>query len=365
MQESAKMQFQQPDDPADLFADPRYIRDDDHDPERDRSKELEVINPYARECIGVIDEGGATPDDSRIPPPEPPEDYWTMPNSLILRRMHVVPRKFLYVPHHDTCPIPLKWLDIVRETNTDLDHAGLHKFEDYWTTELRDPHRKQLDEAFIGYTQFQLLEPEKENGKTNQHGRPTVVHKDTARPPNVYVEFWRTASRKEQEKAIAAWKIEGPKREQERRLANWTEYVHPIDVPEYKRRVPEIRQRLREPPAPAMPSVDLRTIQAISAAATTTSHGHEQETVRDTSHVLGCPSIPSSVLDSDGTPLLSSHSHDDKDLIATAFPAPDAKPVHHDNLESAGYVTAEYFALVHKAIDRDKYRRIPNAQQNK
>ena len=53
-----------------------------------------------------------------------------MNNDVIIRH-HVLPRTRLYVPLEKHCPIPLKFIDVMRKTHTDLEGEDEHKIEDF------------------------------------------------------------------------------------------------------------------------------------------------------------------------------------------------------------------------------------------
>ena len=173
-----------------------------------------------------------------------------MPNSNILIRNIVVPRPKMFVPTVENCPIPLEWLDITRNTTTSLSHNMLHKIDDYWTHDARNGAR-ELDEEWTGHVQFDLLHKQPEPGKEWQKHRLTVIQ-PTTRPPTILVEAWRLMSDSAQKKAIAKWKIEGPKREKEYIDSKKLKYVLPHDFDKYDRVVPSVLNSLKLPTAPAM-----------------------------------------------------------------------------------------------------------------
>ena len=65
------------------------------------------------------------------------EDYWAF-SGWYLYRIHQTPRRTLYFPGED-CPIPLKYLDVMRATKTDLDsgirtaHTLIHTWRAFAT----------------------------------------------------------------------------------------------------------------------------------------------------------------------------------------------------------------------------------------
>ena len=80
-----------------------------------------------------------------------------MPNNDLLIRHHVVPRRHLHVPASESCPLPIEWLDVKRETFTNLDHGDLHWIEDCWTADAREGTSRELYEEFWGRTVYTLL----------------------------------------------------------------------------------------------------------------------------------------------------------------------------------------------------------------
>ena len=69
---------------------------------------------------------------------ESQEDTWEMLNNNIFARHHNAPRRHLFIPTREDCPLPLEWLDVMRLTQTNINHEKYIKIEDYWTTDLRD-----------------------------------------------------------------------------------------------------------------------------------------------------------------------------------------------------------------------------------
>ena len=50
------------------------------------------------------------------------KDFWSIQEDFIYRH-HIEPRIHLYVPREETFPVPLKYIDVMRSTHTDLDVA--------------------------------------------------------------------------------------------------------------------------------------------------------------------------------------------------------------------------------------------------
>ena len=71
------------------------------------------------------------PHDSLPVAGEAMNDFWSMSGSFI-HRHHVEPRVKLYSPREESFPIPLKYIDVSRTTNTNLDVKQEQRIDDYW-----------------------------------------------------------------------------------------------------------------------------------------------------------------------------------------------------------------------------------------
>ena len=69
-------------------------------------------------------------------------------------RHHVEPRAKLYSPREDSFPIPLKYIDVSRNTHTNLDVKQ----------ERRIDGSRDLSGCWTGFTQFTLLEEKPPDG---------------------------------------------------------------------------------------------------------------------------------------------------------------------------------------------------------
>ena len=59
----------------------------------------------------------------------------------------------MYVPHEETFPLPLNYVDVMRPATTSIDNASEHTLNDFWT-----------DERKVGTTRFpNLLEQTQED----------------------------------------------------------------------------------------------------------------------------------------------------------------------------------------------------------
>ena len=86
------------------------------------------------------DEERKTPHASEASRPinEADPDYWTVSGDMLTRH-HVRERTQLYQPSElDGCPIPLKYIDVTRETRTSLDVAEEAQIRDIWDPKVTD-----------------------------------------------------------------------------------------------------------------------------------------------------------------------------------------------------------------------------------
>ena len=105
-----------------------------------------------------------------IPPPpqdsfpvasEAINDFWSMSGNFI-HRHHVEPRVELYSPREESFPIPLKYIDVSRNTQTNMDVKQERRIDDYWNID----GSRDLSDYWTGFTQFTLLEEKHPNGYT-------------------------------------------------------------------------------------------------------------------------------------------------------------------------------------------------------
>ena len=186
-------------------------------------------------------------------------------DSLI--RRHYCPRTTLFVPTTENCPIPLKYIDIFRNTKTDLPSLKERTIYDF-----RTDGSKELSDTWTGSTTFLIMRPPPPPGTECCDGRITKKQK-TTRPKNVWVETWKTLSKEAKTQAIEDWKIEGPLRQKAREKANVKEIVDADDMHDYIKTLAETRKRIGLDKVPAMPCREQRprAYHAAASAASTTS----------------------------------------------------------------------------------------------
>ena len=69
-------------------------------------------------------------------------------------RHHVEPRVKLYSPREEAFPIPLKYIDVSRNSHTNLDVKQERRIDDYWNID----GSRDLSDPWTGFTQFTLLQ---------------------------------------------------------------------------------------------------------------------------------------------------------------------------------------------------------------
>ena len=99
------------------------------------------------------------PHDSLLDAGEAINDVWSMSGSFIYRH-HVEPRVELYSPREESFPIPLKYIDVTRTTDTSLDVLLEKHIEDYWNVD----EDRELSDAWTGFTRFTILSEKPPDG---------------------------------------------------------------------------------------------------------------------------------------------------------------------------------------------------------
>ena len=57
------------------------------------------------------------------------------------------------MPKEESFPVPLKYIDVIRSTHTDLDVAQEKRIDDYWNVE----GNRNLSDSWTGFASFTLL----------------------------------------------------------------------------------------------------------------------------------------------------------------------------------------------------------------
>ena len=80
-------------------------------------------------------------------------DFWSMSGNFMYRH-HVEPRVKLFSPREESFPIPLKYINASRTTNTNLDVMQERRIDEYWNID----GSRDLSDPWTGFEQFALLE---------------------------------------------------------------------------------------------------------------------------------------------------------------------------------------------------------------
>ena len=111
---------------------------------------------FLRESEGSLPQ----PHDSLPDAGEAIDDFWSMSGNFIFRH-HVDPRVKLYSPTKESIPIPLKYIDVSRTTQTKLDFKQEKRIDYYWSID----GSRDLSDSWTGFTQFTPLEEKAPDGK--------------------------------------------------------------------------------------------------------------------------------------------------------------------------------------------------------
>ena len=158
-------------------------------------------------------EGSLPPPHDSLPDAgEAINDFWSLSGNFMFRH-HVEPRVKLYSPREESFPIPLKYIDASRTTQTNLDVEQEKRIDDYWNID----GSRDLSDPWTGFTQFILLEEKPPNG--HMWSRERFTRKQlTSRPDHLWSELWTKLGRNAQLKERQKWSHEKPKLDNARRL---------------------------------------------------------------------------------------------------------------------------------------------------
>ena len=139
-------------------------------------------------------------------------DQWLLTRDVLIR-VHNKPRTTLFTPNEDKddpSPLPLKWLDIMRRTQTSCTGLEHHTVEDYWLNP--EVASRDLGEEWIGRTCFYLRRTPAKKGYRWENCRETRRQKNSNRPASIWPEEWPKMGDKVKAKAIVDWNKEFAKR---------------------------------------------------------------------------------------------------------------------------------------------------------
>ena len=90
---------------------------------------------------------------------EAKNDFWSITGDFV-HPHHEELRVKLYVPREESCPIPLKYIDVSRTTHTNLDVKQEKRIDDYWNID----GSRDLSDPWTGFTQFTVLKEKPPEG---------------------------------------------------------------------------------------------------------------------------------------------------------------------------------------------------------
>ena len=80
--------------------------------------------------------------------------FWSIQGDFIYLH-YIEPRVQFFVPREESFPVPLKYIDVIRSTHTDLDVAQEKRNYDYWDVD----ENRHLSGSWTGFTRFTLCGP--------------------------------------------------------------------------------------------------------------------------------------------------------------------------------------------------------------
>ena len=90
------------------------------------------------------------------------------------------PRVKLCMPKEESSPIPLKYIDVTRNTHTSLDEMLEQNIDDYWNFD----GERELSDAWTDFTRFVLLSERPPDG-FSWSGRRLTRKQNTSRPDDI------------------------------------------------------------------------------------------------------------------------------------------------------------------------------------
>ena len=190
-------------------------------------------------------EGSLPPPHDSLPDAgEAINDFRSMSGNFIYRH-HVEPRVKLYLPRDESFPIPLKYIDVSRNTQTNLDVKQEKRIDDNWNID----GSRDLSDLWTGLTQFTLLDEKAPDGKM-WSGRRLTRKQLTSRPDHLWPELWKTKGKNAKLKEKQKWSHEKLHLENARKLRG-IYFIDPEDK-EFKETIKNARKKLETPVAPSM-----------------------------------------------------------------------------------------------------------------
>ena len=192
------------------------------------------------------------PHDSFPDAGEAMNDFWSMSGSFIYRH-HVEPRVALYSPREESFPFPLKYIDVSRTTQTNLDVNQEKRIDDYWNID----GSREFTDPWTGFTQFTLLEEKAFDGYM-WSGERLTRKQPTSRPGHPRPEFRKSMGKHAKLKEKHQWSEEKLHLENAPKFRG-IYFIDPEDQ-EFKETTKNVRTKLETSVAPAMPWRKLETV---------------------------------------------------------------------------------------------------------
>ena len=214
------------------------------------------------------------------------EDFWSL-NGTCLTRHHRVPRTKLFSLYDvvkKKPPIPLEYVDIRRETYTNLESPEERMIFDTWwlpadqvkqIEALRNQER-ELSSPWTGKTMFNLLMNVPKPGFEWCEGEEIRVVHETTRPRNISPYNWSQLSRAQRLKRKKQWEqlqiLEKPLRDIRKRNV-----IPPEEAEKYNMILSDQIAKTQRPACPAMPCIARPSSSSSSLSLSTTSTNGTEE----------------------------------------------------------------------------------------
>ena len=191
-----------------------------------------------------------------------------------LLKVIILNREFnFFVPRDESFPIPLKYVDVIRSTHTDLDVAQEKRIDDYWNVD----GSRNLSDSWTGFTRFTLLDETTKllEKDTCGPGERLTKIQTTSRPDCFWPDAWTRIGKAAQRRETQEWEIEKPKLEYARNLRG----VHSVDPgdEEYKNIIKHARRKSETAAMPCKRPFSKACIRETVVSKTKKSQGIRSE----------------------------------------------------------------------------------------
>ena len=194
--------------------------------------------------LGESEESLPQSQDSFLDAGEAINDFWSMSGNF-KNRHHVEPRVKLHSPREESFHIPLKYIDVSRTTQTNLDVKQEKRIDDYWNID----GSRDLSDPWTGFTQFTLLEEKPPDGYL-WSGERLTRKQLTSRPDHLWPELWKSMGKHAKLKEKQKWSEEKLHLENARKLRG-IYFIDPEDK-EFIETIKNARKKSETSVTPAM-----------------------------------------------------------------------------------------------------------------